>query len=77
MNIAQCINVRLSKPVSPCNSIQRNAKVAQQHQDAICSGVFNDCELIWAQGYGARTPQAASSPVGRAFHSLGDLPTCP
>ncbi len=68
-------DVRLGKPVSPADSIQSAPKDAHQHQDTICTGVFNKGEIIWDQGHSARTPQAASSPGGRAFRSLGDLPT--
>ena len=39
MNIAQCIDVQLSKPVSPCNSIQRNAKVAHS---AVAARMFGN-----------------------------------
>ena len=60
VDIMQGSNVRLSKPVSPADSIQRVAKVAHQYQDTICTGVFNKGELIWGQDHGARTPQAAS-----------------
>jgi hypothetical protein len=75
VNIMQGSDVRLGKPVSPADSIPIVPKVAHQHQDTICTGVFNKGQIIWGQGYSARTPQAASSPGGRTFHSLGGLPT--
>jgi hypothetical protein len=75
VNIMQGSDVRLGKPVSPADSIPSVPKVAHQHQDTICTGGFNKGEIIWGQGHSARTPQAASSPGGRTFRSLGDLPT--